>query len=159
VVATAVALMRSGASGEAGGEQAAPPLFVRILNQQKYPASQLFLLMTLGPMIALMPWADRAKGFVADTLDMFGRVPMFYYLLHIPAIHLASVIVMKIRGATGIAGWYSTAPYTSVPPAERWSLGLLYLVYAVVFVVVLYPACRWYAHYKATHRHGWLTYI
>ncbi|MEA3246878.1 MAG: heparan-alpha-glucosaminide N-acetyltransferase domain-containing protein [Gemmatimonadota bacterium] len=151
VVAVPVALARGGAE--------APPFFVRVLNQQKYPASQLFLLMTLGPMIALMPWAERARGFVADALDMFGRVPMFYYLLHIPAIHLAAVIVMRLRGAAGYADWFSTAPYTGVPEDQRWNLGLLYAVYAVVLVVVLYPACRWYARYKATHRHRWLTYI
>lgn len=150
-VAVPLALARGGAE--------APPFFVRVLNQQKYPASQLFLLMTLGPMIALMPWAERARGFVADALDMFGRVPMFYYLLHIPAIHLAAVIVMRLRGAAGYADWFSTAPYTGVPEEQRWRLGLLYAVYLVVLVVVLYPACRWYARYKATHRHRWLTYV
>lgn len=159
VLATASLFVHGGGDGEAGGEGGAPPLFVRLLNQQKYPASQLFLLMTLGPMIALLPWAERARGFVADTLNMFGRVPMFYYLVHIPTIHVAAVITMRLRGATGVAEWYATAPYATVPPDQRWSLGLLYLVYAIVLAVVLYPACRWYARYKATHRDRWLTYI
>jgi len=159
VIATTLAFVKGGGTGEAGGEGGGPPLFVRILNQQKYPASQLFLLMTLGPMIALLPWAERAKGFVADALNLFGRVPMFYYLLHIPAIHLAAVITMRIRGATGFAEWYATAPYTSVPPEQRWTLGLLYLVYVIVLVGVLYPACRWYAAVKARRRYGWLRYV
>ena len=60
------------------------PMLFRFLSQQKYPASQLFLLMTLGPMIALLPLAERLRGPVANVLSVFGRVPMFYYLLHIP---------------------------------------------------------------------------
>src|SRR3954467_1672754 len=60
-----------------------PPALFRFLGQQKYPASQLFLLMTLGPIIALLPMADRARGWVGNALSVFGRAPMFYYLLHI----------------------------------------------------------------------------
>jgi hypothetical protein len=67
-----------------------PPFLFGILAQNKYPASQLFLLMTLGPAIALLPPADRARGWLARVFETFGRVPMFYYLLHIPAIHVAT---------------------------------------------------------------------
>ena len=64
------------------------PFLLRLLNQRKYPASQLYLLMTLGPMIALVPYAEKVKGWLANVLVIFGRVPMFYYLLHIPLIHI-----------------------------------------------------------------------
>ena len=71
------------------------------LNQQKYPASALFLMMTLGPMIALLPLAERARGWLADAVTTFGRVPLFYYLLHIPLIHALALIVNVLRaGAT-----------------------------------------------------------
>ena len=53
--------------------------------------------MTLGPMFILLAFAERWKGRVADWLTTFGRVPMFYYLLHIPVIHLAACIVSLIR--------------------------------------------------------------
>ena len=52
-----------------------------------YPPSVWYLLMTLGPIIALMPFAERVKGKVADVFIVFGRVPLFYYLIHIPLIH------------------------------------------------------------------------
>ena len=65
----------------------APPAFFRLLNQGKYPPTQLFLLMMLGPAIALIPWAETARGWFVDALATFGRVPMFYYLPHIPIIH------------------------------------------------------------------------
>jgi len=126
----------------------APPALFRLLNQQKYPASPLYLLMTLGPAIALLPFAGRARGRVADVFATFGRVPMFYYLLHIPAIHLAALAVMYLRGSGIHHEWYATAPYTSVPDEHQWSLPLLYLVFVVV-VAVLYLPCRWYAREKA----------
>jgi uncharacterized membrane protein len=144
----------------------APPAIIRLLNQQKYPASQLFLLMTLGPTIALLPLAERAApsaglragGRVAAVLATFGRVPMFYYLVHIPLIHTAALAVWLIRDGRTHAEWFATAPYVSVPPAQRWGLPLLYLVFVIV-VAALYPLCVWYARMKASRPDSWLRYI
>jgi uncharacterized membrane protein len=136
----------------------APPALIRFLNQTKYPASQLFLLMTLGPTIAFLALAERARGWVADVLATFGRVPMFYYLLHIPLIHATALLVWMTRDGTAHAGWFATAPYVSIPPGERWSLALLYLVFILV-VAALYPLCRWYGRLKATRPAAWMRYI
>jgi uncharacterized membrane protein len=136
----------------------APPALFRFLNQQKYPASQLFLLMTLGPTIALLPLAERARGWVADVLATFGRVPLFYYLLHIPVIHLTALVVWLIRDGHVNAARFATAPYVSIPEAERWGLPLLYLVFVIV-VAMLYVPCRWFAGVKARRREGWLRYL
>jgi uncharacterized membrane protein len=136
-----------------------PPLLFRILGQNKYPASQLFLLMTLGPAIALLPLADRAGGWLARVFETFGRVPMFYYLLHIPAIHLATLATAWLRGDGIHHEWYRSAPYAQVPPAARWTLGELYLVFLIV-VIALYFPCAWYARLKArAPRSRWLSYI
>jgi uncharacterized membrane protein len=134
------------------------PLLFQLLNQNKYPASQLFLLMTLGPTIALLPLAERAHGWSAEMLRTFGRVPMFYYLLHIPAIHMAALIVTLLREGSVHPEWYAQAPFASVPPQFRWGLPLLYLVFAIV-VALLYFACRWFAGVKARHSEGWLRYL
>ncbi len=141
------------------GENAPPALF-RMLAQNKYPASQLFLLMTLGPTIALLPLAERARGWFGNVLSTFGRVPMFYYLLHIPAIHLAAIVVSLIRQGSVNAWLFANHPMWSpeVPEGYRWSLGLLYLVFAIV-VALLYVPCRWYAGVKARRKGGWLSYI
>jgi uncharacterized membrane protein len=129
----------------------APPFLFRLLNQQKYPASQLFLLMTLGPAIALLAPAERWSGWFARVLATFGRVAMFYYLLHIPAIHLAALLVTLLREGTVHPEWYATAPYSYVPPEHRWGLPLLYLVWALL-VAALYFPCRWYDHVKSARR-------
>src|SRR5688572_9128819 len=115
------------------------------LNTAKYPASLLFLLMTLGPLILLMPAFDR-KGRLTDVLQVFGRVPLFYYVLHIPLIHLAAIAVSIIRTGTVTPWLFGNHPLEPPEPPDgyRWSLTLLYLVTAVC-VGVLYVACRWYA--------------
>ena len=136
----------------------ARPVLFRLLDQKKYPASQLFLLMTLGPTIALLPLAEHAQGWFSGILATFGRVPMFYYLLHIPAIHIAALAVMFLREGSIHPEWYADAPFTSVPPEHRWGLPLLYLVFALI-VAALYFACRWFAGVKARHRGGWLRYL
>lgn len=128
------------------------------LNPPKYPVSQPFLLMTLGPTIALLPFLDPARGPIARVLETFGRVPMFYYLLHIPAIHVAALAVNALRGAGYHPDWYATAPFASVPPASQWSLPLLYVTWAIV-VALLYVPCRWFSGVKATRRDSWLRYI
>ena len=139
----------------------APAFLFRLLGQQKYPASQLFLLMTLGPAIALLPWAEQSRGWIADALEVFGRVPMFYYLLHVPVIHVAAMIVSVLRSGAVIPQLVGNFPLMppAMPDGYRWSLGLLYLVWAIVISCVLYPACRWYAGAKARRPGGWMQYI
>jgi uncharacterized membrane protein len=141
-----------------GAAPSAPPALFRLLNQRKYPASPQFLLMTLGPAIACIPLLEGARGWPVKVLTTFGRVPMFFYLLHIPLIHVAALVVNHLRDGAFHLEWYATAPYASVPPTARWSLSLLYLVFAVV-VALLYVACRWFEGVKSRRRGSWLSYI
>ncbi|HJR59832.1 MAG TPA: heparan-alpha-glucosaminide N-acetyltransferase domain-containing protein [Vicinamibacterales bacterium] len=157
LTATGLFLLVGGAAVLLDAPNEAPAL-LRLLNQSKYPASQLFLMMTLGPAIALIPLAERATGRIAAVFSVFGRVPMFYYLLHIPLIHATALVVWLLRDGTAGTDRFATAPYVSMPPPERWSLPLLYLVFAIV-VALLYPACRWYAAIKARRSQGWLRYL
>lgn len=142
-----------------GPDEEGRPFIYRLLNQQKYPPSQLFLMMTLGPIITLVPWAQRRVGKLSIILNTIGRVPMFYYLLHILLIHISALVVNLITRGASHQEWYTTAPFTSVPEEQRWSLGLLYLVYGID-LVLLTLACRWYARFKAENpQMGWLKYI
>jgi uncharacterized membrane protein len=135
------------------------PFLFRLLAQQKYPPSQIFLLMTLGPLIALAPWAGRAKGWFANLLTVFGRVPMFYYLLHILLIHTSALLVNLILSGKTHQEWYPTAPFVELSEDQRWGLPLLYLVY-LIDLVILFFVCRRYASYKFAHpERKWLRYL
>lgn len=138
------------AFGPAPQEPMSPLL--RALDQRKYPASQLYLAMTLGPTIALVALVERARGPITSALETFGRVPLFYYLLHIPLIHLSALLVNALRTGASQQQWYARAPFVFVEnPAERWSLALLYLVF-VVDVALLYLACRWWVRRRTARR-------
>jgi len=134
--------------------------FLSFLGTTKYPASFSFLLMTLGPTIALLPLLDAAAGPVARWLTVFGRVPFFFYVLHIPFIHALALVVSKIRLGEVSPWLFANHPMGNpeVPDGYTWSLGLLYVVWAVA-IVALYFACRWYAELKARRRDGWLSYL
>jgi uncharacterized membrane protein len=155
--ATALFLVLGGIGAVARGSSEAPLLF-RLLDQSKYRDSQLFLLMTLGPTIAVLPYAERARGWFATMLATFGRVPLFYYLLHIPLIHAVSLLVWFLRDGTTHADWFLSAPFVSTPDGQQWPLALLYLVF-VVCVALLYVPCRWFAGVKARGGPRWIRFI
>lgn len=137
-----------------------PAALFRFLGQRKYPASQLYLLMTLGPTIAFLSVAERMRGTAARVLETFGRVPMFYYLLHIPLIHLLAVLVSWLRYGSVTPWLFGNHPWAAGAPPEGypWSFVLLYLVFANA-VLILYFACRWYVGIRARHKASWLRYI
>ncbi len=142
------------------------PAALGFLNTTKYPASLLFLLMTLGPVLIVLPFLENARageasaGRVSRWLSVFGQVPFFYYVLHIPLIHLVAVLISLVRtpDSTGwLIGNHPMMP-ADVPPGYMWSLPLLYLVTALV-VIVLYFPCRWFAREKAEARRVWMRFF
>jgi hypothetical protein len=116
--------------------------------------------MTLGPTIALLPLAERSRGVVGRVLAAFGRVPLFYYLLHIPTIHAAAVVVSLIREGRVNPWLFGNHPMMPppVPDGYTWSLPLLYLVFTLV-VAVLHVPCVWFAGVKARHPQSVLRYL
>jgi hypothetical protein len=92
---------------------------------------------------------------------IFGKVPMFYYLLHVPLIHLIALAVCYVR--YGQAHWMFESnnldqfPVTS-PPGWGYPLPIIYLIWAVV-VLTLYPLCRWFAGLRQRRSDAWLSYF
>ena len=126
------------------------------LDCQKYPPSLCYLLMTLGPAFLVLALLDRGTPRWLQPALVFGRVPLFFYLLHLPLIHALAVGVNFFR--FGRADWlYGILP--AKPPAEAgFDLPVVYLAWIVV-VVALYPACRWFANFKRRRREAWLSYF
>ena len=142
------------------GWPGAPSHALRFLGTNKYPASLLFLLMTLGPMFLAIPLLEHAHGAAARVLATFGRVPLFFYLLHIPLIHLLAVCVSLIRTGS-VDPWLTLNHPMMVPPAPpgyTWSLWLVYLVTAIACAILYWP-CRWFARLKDTSEARWLTFF
>lgn len=145
--------------GPMPGRSAMPAMF-SFLNTSKYPASFLFLLMTLGPIITVIPLLEEAKGAMARSITLFGRVPFFYYMLHIPLIHALALLVSKVRLGYVSPWLFTNHPMGNPEPPEGyvWSLPLLYLVWGIA-IVILYFACRWFAALKTRRNDWWLRYI
>ena len=125
------------------------------LNTTKYPPSLQFLLMTLGPAIALLPLLERLTGPVARAVTVFGRVPLFFYVLHLYLIHAVALTVGTLAGfdpRSFLHVWLNN------PDGWGYGLPVVYLVWAGV-VLALYPACRWFAGVKARRREVWLSYL
>lgn len=126
---------------------------------RKYPPSLLYVLITLGPVFLLLPWLERCKRFTAELFATFGRVPLFFYVLH---LYLAHGLMMAI----GMAMGYPAAAFVGVMNdpgavvAIHWgfSLPVVYGVWILV-LVVLYPACRWFGGVKKRRRDWWLSYL
>ncbi len=123
---------------------------LEFLNCTKNPPSPLFLMMTLGPAIAAMSVFDRlgARGAVGRALVTIGRVPLFFFILHLYVIHGLALLAQGILAAGPL---HDTV---------GWPLGLpgVYAVWAAM-VFILYWPCRWFAGVKARHPGGWLSYL
>ena len=134
------------------------------LNCTKYPASLDFLLMTLGPALLVLAYLGRRSFKVSNPLIVFGRVPMFYFILHFYLIHLLIVLASWLRYG-GAAAKFTFTPVPSMggpqqlfPAGFGYSLWVVYAVWLLV-VVSLYPVCRWFAKVKSTRRDWWLSYL
>jgi uncharacterized membrane protein len=159
---TSAASTQTQPNAQTTGRPAPPrmPAALRFLNTTKYPASLLFLLMTLGPMFILLGLAENWHGKLSEILITFGRVPMFYYLLHIPLIHFAACVVSMVREGHVDSWLFANHPVAPgpAPPGYAWSLGLLYAVYAVCLILLYFP-CRWFAILRAKRKSKWLSYL
>jgi uncharacterized membrane protein len=129
------------------------------INVTKYPPSLLYILITLGPAILFLRYAEKPfKDFATNAIIHIGRVPMFFYLLHIYLIHILAMFAAKLSGYSW-SDMVSQVPLTPTPKGYGYSLLILYLVWITV-VLLLYPLCKWYDNYKSNHKEKWwLSYL
>ncbi len=123
------------------------------LDCAKYPPSLLYLAMTLGPALVLLASFDRPLGAWGERITVFGRVPLFYYVLHIALIHaLAVAAAWPTFGSAALA-----RPYMPGAPLG-FSLPVVYACWIAV-VAILYPPSRWFAGVKQRSNAAWLSYL
>jgi len=129
--------------------------FLSFIDTHKYPPSLLYLMMTLGPAILVMPWLDNWRGKIGEFVRVFGRVPLFYYILHLYLIHLMALVLAWI---TMPDVGFIFGPFRAFPPAWGFSLWTVYLVWISV-IMILYPPSKWFAELKQKRRDKWLSYL
>ncbi|MGI8582449.1 MAG: DUF1624 domain-containing protein [Chitinophagaceae bacterium] len=130
--------------------------FLSFLDVTKYPPSLLYSLITLGPAIIFLAFAEKPLNNFTRFISIYGRVPMFYYLIHIYLIHLLAMLAAQLTGF----GW-RTMIADIFPQVKGYGFSLLvvYLVWVGV-ILVLYPLCKWYDKYKTMHKEKWwLSYL
>jgi uncharacterized membrane protein len=126
-------------------------------NCQKYPPSLCFLLMTLGPAILVLAVFDRQPGLLGRVMVTFGRVPLFFYILHFYLIRLLSIGFAYAR--YGRADWLYGDTSNAKPPSDNgYDLWVVYLAWIGV-VLILYPLCYWFAGVKSRSRAARLSYL
>ncbi|MBE9585414.1 DUF1624 domain-containing protein [Mucilaginibacter sp. JRF] len=118
------------------------------INVQKYPPSLDYLLITLGACNLLLAAFENAENGFTRIMVLFGRVPMFYYILHLYLLRLMAFIAYLIVKTAN----------NGTPPKDGASLYFVYLMWALAIFILYFP-CRWYMKYKMTHKQWWLSYL
>ncbi len=123
--------------------------FLSFINTTKYPPSLCYLLMTLGPAIAILPFLDRLPCALRRPIATFGKVPMFFYITHLYLLQLGGIASAYARYGPDILqleGW--------PPPDFYQGLAPIYLAWALAVLILHFP-CRWYARMKHRHPARW----
>lgn len=125
------------------------------LNTEKYPPSLLFLLMTLGPALCILVWFEgwSQNGRLRTGLLVFGRVPLFFYILH---LYLLRITALPVSFA--LYGAAATNPPPGPAGSAMLGMAATYIAW-VTAILILYPACRWFARVKKERRDWWLSYL
>ncbi len=128
---------------------------ISFFNPAKYPPSLQFLLMTLGGVFLFLANAEQLKGKIVDVFSVYGRVPFFYYVIHVYLIHLIAMVSAKILGL----GWCYTIELNDYYKEVPFNLFEIYMVWIAV-VISLYPLCKKFDQYKQSNKHKkWLSYL
>jgi uncharacterized membrane protein len=135
--------------------------FLSFIKVSKYPPSLDYLLVTEGMAFIFLALTEQVSNGFTRFVSVYGRVPLFYYILHIYFIHLFAVLAAVLTGYkwTAMTGFDSWISYMPGLQGYGFSLGFVYLIWITV-VLLLYPLCKKYYRYKSAHRDKWwLSYL
>jgi uncharacterized membrane protein len=139
-----------------------PHAVLSFLRCAKYPPSLDFLLMTLGPALIYLAWLNRFQFSRNHPLIVFGRVPLFFFLVHFYAIRAVTFLLAWLRYGQ-VSFLFSPLPSAggspkSFPPNFGYDLWVVYVIW-IAIIAALYPLCRWFAGIKARRHEWWLSYL
>jgi uncharacterized membrane protein len=128
------------------------------VNLTKYPPSLDYILMTIGVSMILLGVLERNGEKRYSFIRIFGRVPFFYYVVHLYLIHIIVVIFFFASHYTEKDIIPKLSPFMFRPDNFGFGLGVVYLIWISV-ILILFPLCKWYDSYKSSHRQWWLSYL
>ena len=132
--------------------------YLSYFNCEKYPPSLDYLLMTLGPAFIALALFDREPGPIARRVTVFGRVPLFFYVLHLPLIHGLACVASYLSYREVLLWLRSPPQFAAGPFSYGYSLPFVYCTWILV-LLMLYLPCIWFAEEKRRDRSGWLSYL
>lgn len=130
------------------------------INTTKYPPSLLFLCMTIGPGLIFLALTEGIQNRLTRIITVYGRVPLFYFVVHFYILHTVSMLLFFTRGHTLQEGLNAPKgfPVNFIIPGDGYRLTIVYLIW-IGIVLVMYPLCKWYGDYKASKKKWWLSYL
>jgi uncharacterized membrane protein len=128
------------------------------INLNKYPPSLLFLCMTIGPGMLFLAFIEKIQNKFTDIMNVYGKVPMLFYVLHFYLIHTFVVFVFYIQGFGSADIISPNNPFFFKPNGFGFGLWGVYAVWAIV-IMILFPVCKKYGLYKNSHHQWWLSYL
>jgi uncharacterized membrane protein len=133
--------------------------FLSFMNVTKYPPSLQFCLATLGIMFFLLAVSEKSTNRLSQIVSVYGKVPLYYFLIHFFLIHLLMLGLMILQGVSWSQMDFASGSFGR--PKEMHSGVALWVVYLIwiAVVVMLYKPCLWFGKYKSEHRQWWLRYI
>jgi len=142
-------------------QQSSVYTILSFIKVTKYPPSLLYALMTLGPALVFLAFTENVNNSISRVISVYARVPMFYYILHIFLIHVVTMVAAGLFTDFSWKVWILKEPlwFTQTLKGYGFSLGVVYLVW-ISIVIAVYPLCKWYDHYKQSHKEKrWLSYL
>lgn len=132
---------------------------ILFLDVEKYPPSLQFLLMTLGPAFLLLAWLDgKQVSGIFKPLLLFGRVPMFFYVLHLYVIHGLAVWMAVLFHQPVDWLMHGAFMMNDIPDGYGHGLPFIYLMWFTVLIILYFP-CRWFMGVKQRRKDWWLSYL
>lgn len=133
--------------------------FLSFMNITKYPPSLLFCLATLGILFLLLAFAEHFQNGIKKVTLVYGKVPLFYFIVHFYVIHILTLIMLFAQGFNWSQFEFASGTFGRPKGLESGlSLWAIYLIWISV-VAILYKPCQWFGKYKAKNQHWWLKYI
>lgn len=133
--------------------------FFSFISLTKYPPSLLYICITLSIMFFILWLSDNKNNWFIRIFEVYGRVPMFFYVLHWYIIHISMFVMIRIQGVKWEEMTFGMMQFGRPASGVGLRLSSIYL-YWLALIVCMYPLCKWYGEYKARNRQKkWLKYV